>query len=51
MVAHYTQEIYAQETVEQLSRYLQQIGMESAITVTLQPAQWQRREEQGYEKC
>jgi hypothetical protein len=51
MAAHYTQELYAQETVQHLYRCLQQIEMENNIKVTVQPAQWQRREEQGWESC
>jgi hypothetical protein len=50
-VAYYTQELYAQETVQHLSGYLHRIGMEHAIPVTLQPAQWERRKEQGSESC
>lgn len=51
MAAHYTQELYAQETVQHLYRCLQEMGMENTIKVTVQPAQWQRREEQGWESC
>lgn len=45
MTAHYSDELYAQETVHHLYRYLQQISMESKVKVTLHPAQWQRIEE------
>jgi hypothetical protein len=51
MAAHYTQELYAQETVQHLYRCLQEMRMENTIKVTVQPAQWQRREEQGLESC
>jgi hypothetical protein len=40
MIAYYTQELYAQETVQHLCRYLQQIRMESTIKLTLRPAQF-----------
>src|SRR5579871_6127158 len=51
MAAHYTQELYAQETVQHLYRCLQEMRMENAIKVTVQSAQWQRREEWGWESC
>ena len=41
MTAHYTYDYHAQETRMHVCRYLQQIGMESTVKVTLQPAQWE----------
>src|SRR5450631_4065568 len=42
MTAHYAYAYHAQETRMHVCRYLQQIGMESTVNVTLQPAQWER---------
>lgn len=41
MTAHYSYEYHAQETRKHVGQYLQQIGMESRVRVTLQPAQWE----------
>ena len=42
MTAHYAYAYHAQETRMHVCRYLQHIGMESTVKVTLQPAQWER---------
>jgi hypothetical protein len=40
--AHYLYEYQAEETVQHLNYYLQQIAMENIVTITLAPAQWIR---------
>lgn len=42
MTTHYAYEYHAEETRQHLCRYLQQIGMESMVKVTLRPTQWRR---------
>lgn len=43
--AHYRSAYHAQETVQHIDRYLEQIGRKGQLTVSLEPAQWKRRDD------
>lgn len=44
LAAYYPVAYYAQETLKHIQKYLDEIDVEKKITVTLQAAQWLRRE-------